>query len=246
MGTFEASRSDAPSSPTQAVLAHVHSQHTGGQHEQPQGHPGRRGIHYVFPNQNEKTHTREIWRLNADGLQRQWSYDRSVQNPNHEKEDCEKSTKCAQKARAWSPATRWLVVQTSSVVLQVYPDAGRKEAKPKGRPLLQHLHFPPLSLFFQCCQAHQCGAIIQKHPSIITIYLSFTHSCVFVWLIFFRMFFFVPVVTVYTFLFVSFITFEHIGAWAVLAWTLAEVLMFRSKCRKQNKQASSWLLRHYI
>ena len=38
--------------------------------------------------------------------------------------------------------------------------------------------------FFQCCQAYQYGAFIQKHSSIITISLSLTHSHVFAWLIF--------------------------------------------------------------
>ena len=39
-----------------------------------------------------------------------------------------------------------------------------------------------LHLFlFLFCQAHHCGAFIPKHPSIVTIFLSFTHSHVFVW-----------------------------------------------------------------
>ena len=50
----------------------------------------------------------------------------------------------------------------------------------------QTIVFSPLSLVcvfccccFQCCQAHQCGVFIQKHPSIITIYLLLIHlsSC---------------------------------------------------------------------
>ena len=35
--------------------------------------------------------------------------------------------------------------------------------------------------FFFFCQAHHCGAFIQKHSSIITVFLSLTHSHVFVW-----------------------------------------------------------------
>ena len=34
------------------------------------------------------------------------------------------------------------------------------------------------SFFF--CQAHHCGAFIQKHSSIVTVFLSLTHSHVFV------------------------------------------------------------------
>ena len=36
-----------------------------------------------------------------------------------------------------------------------------------------------ICLFF--CLAHHCGAFIQKHSSIVTIFLSLTHSHVFVW-----------------------------------------------------------------
>ena len=54
---------------------------------------------------------------------------------------------------------------------------------PRPHPILSSL------LFFQCCQAHQCGAFIQKHSSIITISLSFMCLCVVVFLnLFFRMF----------------------------------------------------------
>ena len=48
-----------------------------------------------------------------------------------------------------------------------------------------------LLIFFVClfvCQALHCGAFIQKHSSIITIFLSLTHSCVFVWFFFFFFF----------------------------------------------------------
>ena len=34
--------------------------------------------------------------------------------------------------------------------------------------------------FFFFCQAHRCGAFIQKHSSIVTVFLSLTHSHVFV------------------------------------------------------------------
>ena len=37
------------------------------------------------------------------------------------------------------------------------------------------------SFLFLFCQAHHCGAFIQKHSSILTIFLSLTHSHVFVW-----------------------------------------------------------------
>ena len=36
-------------------------------------------------------------------------------------------------------------------------------------------------LFFVFCQTHHCGAFIQKHSSIVTVFLSLTHSHVFVW-----------------------------------------------------------------
>ena len=38
-----------------------------------------------------------------------------------------------------------------------------------------------LFLFFVFCQAHHCGALIQKHSSIVTVFLSLTHSHIFVW-----------------------------------------------------------------
>ena len=34
---------------------------------------------------------------------------------------------------------------------------------------------PPDILFFLSCQAHHCGAFIQKHSSIVPIFLSLTH-----------------------------------------------------------------------
>ena len=43
----------------------------------------------------------------------------------------------------------------------------------------------PLSIaffsFFFFCQTHHCGAFIQKHSSIVTVFLSLTHSHIFVW-----------------------------------------------------------------
>ena len=41
-----------------------------------------------------------------------------------------------------------------------------------------------LFLFFVFCQAHHCGALIQKHSSIVTVFLSLTHSHIFVWFFF--------------------------------------------------------------
>ena len=38
--------------------------------------------------------------------------------------------------------------------------------------------------FFFFFQAHHCGAFIQKHSSIVTVFLSLMHSHVFVWFLF--------------------------------------------------------------
>ena len=82
-----------------------------------------------------------------------------------------------------------------------------------------------LGFFF--CQTHHCGAFIQKHSSIVTIFTSLMRSHVFVW-------FFpshvhpalclYPLVTVFTiFVFKLFtIIIKHFGAWAdfQISWTI--------------------------
>ena len=45
----------------------------------------------------------------------------------------------------------------------------------------KHNHFCCCCCCCCCCQAHHCGAFIQKHSSIVTVFLSLTHSHVFVW-----------------------------------------------------------------
>ena len=77
---------------------------------------------------------------------------------------------------------------------------------------------------FLFCQAHHCGAFIQKHSSIVTIFLSLMHSHVFVW-------FFVtctsctmplPLGLCAQLSFLSFVAVEHFGAWAdfQMSWTM--------------------------
>ena len=80
------------------------------------------------------------------------------------------------------------------------------------------------SFFKTFCQTHQCGLFIQKHPSVLTIYLSLSHSRVFVFCccffvcflcVFFRMFILrytiSPLVTVQILMFVRFVTLNISG-----------------------------------